>query len=103
MTTSKVRAGRPKGATTYDHVIAEAFGAAVRDARTAKGLSQEDFAALARIERSHMGKIERGQHMPNLVAVFKLAQALGCSAFELVANAEACLPKGYVEGLATEG
>ena len=50
-----------------------------------------------------MGKIERGQHMPNLVAVFKLAQALGCSAFELVVNAEACLPKGYVEGMATEG
>lgn len=93
-----VQAGRPKGATTYDRVVAEAFGTAIRTARLAQGLSQEEFAARAGIERSHVGKIERGQHMPTLVALFKLAHGLELTAYELVAEAEVVLPKGYVPG-----
>lgn len=93
-----VQSGRPKGATTYDRIVAEAFGHALREARVAEGLSQEEFAARAGIERSHVGKIERGQHMPTLVAVFKLAYGLERTAYELVAEAEMALPEGYVPG-----
>lgn len=75
---------RPPGSTTFDPRLAEAFGAAIRDARSKLGLSQEEMANKAGIERSHMGKVERGEHLPNLVMMFKLAKALGLRPAELV-------------------
>jgi XRE family transcriptional regulator, regulator of sulfur utilization len=74
-----IQPGRPAGATTFDAELAQAFGAAVRALRTERGIAQESLANLAGIERSHMGKIERGEHMPTLAIIFKIANALGCS------------------------
>lgn len=91
----EIQAGRPKGATTSDPVVAQAFGSVVRSVRTTQGVAQEALANLARIERSHMGKIERGEHMPTLVLVFKIAKALGLSAGELMYFTEALLPPDY--------
>jgi XRE family transcriptional regulator, regulator of sulfur utilization len=85
------RPGRPKGATTTDPFLAQAFGAAVRESRLRAGLAQEDLAHLAGIERSHVGKIERGEHAPTLVVAFKLARALGVGPGELVAEADTLL------------
>jgi transcriptional regulator with XRE-family HTH domain len=68
--------GRPRGATTFDPAPALAFGAAVRERRFARGISQEQLANDALVERSHMGKIERGEHMPNLVLILRIAAAL---------------------------
>jgi transcriptional regulator with XRE-family HTH domain len=76
-------------------VLAAAFGTAVRSARTARGIAQEGLAHLAKIERSHVGKIERGEHMPTIAAVLKLAKALGVTGAELLAAAEALLPVDY--------
>jgi transcriptional regulator with XRE-family HTH domain len=39
-------------------------------------MSQEQLANVAQVERSHMGKIERGEHMPNLVLILRIAAAL---------------------------
>lgn len=72
-----------------------AFGAAVRAARTEDGIAQETLAHMAGIERSHMGKIERGQHMPTLVLILKIARALGRSAGELLLETEARLPSEW--------
>jgi len=63
----------------------------VRTVRTAHGIAQEELAALAGIERSHMGKIERGEHMPTLALILKIAKALNTSAAELLAATEARL------------
>src|SRR3546814_5054574 len=49
----------------------------------------------AGVERSHLGKIERGEHQPNLGLVLKIAVTLDCSAAELLAATEARLPKGW--------
>ena len=95
MEKSSIRPGRPKGSRTADPVLATAFGAAVRSARTTRGIAQEALAHLSKIERSHVGKIERGEHMPTLAAVLKIARALGMSGAELMAAAEALLPAGY--------
>lgn len=95
MQASSIRRGRPLGSKTADPVLAAAFGAAVRAARTTRGIAQETLALLSRIERSHVGKIERGEHMPTLAAVLKIARALGMSGAELIAAAEALLPAGY--------
>jgi DNA-binding XRE family transcriptional regulator len=73
-----VRAGRPVGSTTYEKAPAIAFGTVVRELRLEQGIAQEELAGMAGVERSHMGKIERGTHMPNLALILKLASALNC-------------------------
>jgi XRE family transcriptional regulator, regulator of sulfur utilization len=95
MEKSSIRPGRPKGSRTADPVLAIAFGAAVRSARTRRGIAQEALAHLAGIERSHVGKIERGEHMPTLSAVLKIARALEMSGAELITAAETLLPAEY--------
>ena len=92
----EIQAGRPKGATTSDPVVAQAFGAAVRAMRTSQGVAQEALAHRAKVERSHMGKIERGEHMPTLALVLKIAKALGVSAGDLMYCTEALLPPDYL-------
>ena len=68
--------GRPIGSKTFDSASALSFGATVREMRLELGLSQEELANSAQVERSHMGKIERGEHLPNLVLILRLAKAL---------------------------
>jgi transcriptional regulator with XRE-family HTH domain len=76
--------GRKTGSTTFDPVIASAFGDAVLVKRTAVGLSQLALAVEAGVERAHIGRIERGERVPNFVAVVKIAKGLGCSTADLV-------------------
>lgn len=83
-----IQRGRPVGSTTYEPEPALAFGQAVRAARMEQGMAQEELAALAEIERSHMGKIERGEHMPTLALILKISSALGISAAELMGATE---------------
>ena len=90
-----MRTGRPRGSRTADPVLATAFGQAVRDARTSRGVAQEALAHLSQIERSHLGKVERGEHMPTIAIVLKIARALGLRSGELLEAAEAQLPESY--------
>ena len=94
-----VQRGRPAGATTVEAAPAQAFGSVVRAIRLEEGFAQENLAHLAGIERSHMGKIERGEHMPTLAVILRIARALGRSAGELVLETEARLasPSGKPE------
>lgn len=87
----EIQRGRPAGATTFEVEPALAFGAAVRAARTEDGVAQEALAHMAGVERSHMGKIERGEHMPTLAMILKIARALGRSSAELMLETEARL------------
>ena len=59
-----LKPGRPIGSRTFEPEAGRAFGAVIRKYRTEMGVSQEELGLLAQIERSHMGKIERGQHQP---------------------------------------
>mmetsp|Transcript_26302 Transcript_26302/g.62407 ORF Transcript_26302/g.62407 Transcript_26302/m.62407 type:complete len:149 (-) Transcript_26302:1387-1833(-) len=86
-----IQRGRPSGTTTYEAEPAIAFGAAVRHERTSQGIAQETLAHMAGIERSHMGKIERGEHVPTLPLILKIARALKCSSAHLMALTEAKL------------
>lgn len=52
------------------------FGQAVRQARKAKGLSQEAFADRCGIDRSYMGGVERGERNIALVNIEKIVRAL---------------------------
>ena len=83
-----IQRGRPAGATTYEAEPARAFGEAVRALRTERGVAQKTLAHLADVERSHLGKVERGEHMPTLALILKIARALECSSAELMADTE---------------
>ncbi len=80
----KLKPGRPLGSRTFEPAAARAFGSVVRQCRVELGISQEELGHRAEIERSHMGKIERGQHLPNLALILKLAGALSTSPGSLV-------------------
>lgn len=63
------------------------LGTAIRAARLARGLSQEALADAAGIDRSHMGKIERGERNVSVLNVGRVADALETSIASLMASA----------------
>lgn len=63
------------------------LGQAIRNRRTAAGLSQEALADAAEIDRSHMGKIERGERNVSVLNILKIAAALGCPASAIFVDA----------------
>lgn len=63
------------------HVIA--FGKRVREIRKAKHISQERLALLAQIDRSYMGKIERGEFNLTLTKIYQISEALGVEVTDL--------------------
>ena len=65
----------------------ERLGEAVRAARKARALSQEALADAAGIDRSHMGKIERGERNVTLLNIVRIAKAMGCKPSDLLASA----------------
>lgn len=71
-------------ATRNDN-IQKKFGDRVRELRRARGFSQEELADRARIHRTYMGGVERGERNPCLKNIAALADALGVSLEELFA------------------
>jgi transcriptional regulator with XRE-family HTH domain len=63
------------------------LGEAVRAARKARGMSQETLADAAGIDRSHMGKIERGERNVTLLNIARIANALGRKPSDLLVAA----------------
>ncbi len=59
------------------------FGARVRVLRTTKGWSQERLAAEAKLDRTYIGGIERGERNPSLVNIHRLAKALNVAVRDL--------------------
>lgn len=57
----------------------QAFGQRIRDLRRQRGYSQESFAALAGVDRSYMGQIERGEKNITLLKLFQISDALEIS------------------------
>lgn len=53
-----------------------AIGAAIRACRRDQGISQEELAYKAEIDRSHMGKIERGERNVSLLNLIRICAAL---------------------------
>jgi transcriptional regulator with XRE-family HTH domain len=56
--------------------VQKALGAKIRELRSKKGLSQEAFADLCGIHRSHMGEIERGETNITLSTLLVISQKL---------------------------
>jgi transcriptional regulator with XRE-family HTH domain len=67
---------------------AEAFGMALRKLRRSSGLSQEELALEAGIQRNYVSLIELGRNQPTVSVVFKLALALKIKPSGLIHLAE---------------
>lgn len=65
-----------------------AFAQAIHDLRHERGLSQEELALRSGIDRSHMGRIERGVQNPRLATIFKVSKGLGVPASSVFAHSE---------------
>lgn len=73
---------------SYRHPPQAASGATGVGAPLAQGVAQDEFASIAGISRSHMSKIERGEHVPTLPLILKISTALKMSAAELIGATE---------------
>jgi transcriptional regulator with XRE-family HTH domain len=79
----------PRASPNYArHPVLVAFGRSIREARVERGVSQEELAHRADIDRSYMSSIERGEQSVGLMLMARVAKALGVTLSELVLNAK---------------
>jgi transcriptional regulator with XRE-family HTH domain len=72
--------------------IAKRMGKRLRQLRQEHGWSQEAFAAEARLDRTYVGGIERGERNPSLKNIARLADTLNVPITRLF---EPASPKGH--------
>jgi transcriptional regulator with XRE-family HTH domain len=66
----------------------EQFSQVLRQLREERGWSQEQLAERADLNRSYLGEVERGNAIPSLITVSKLAGALEIRLSSLIARCE---------------
>jgi transcriptional regulator with XRE-family HTH domain len=64
------------------------LGEALRRARKAAGISQEDLAFEAKIDRTYVSQLENGHKSPTVDVLFRICPVLGLAASELIAQVE---------------
>ena len=69
--------------------IGAIFGGVLQRHRARVGLSQEELAFRADVDRTFVSRLERGIRQPTITTLIGLAEALGTSASILVQEAEA--------------
>jgi transcriptional regulator with XRE-family HTH domain len=64
--------------------LARALGANIRAQRKARRLSQDALALACSIDRSYMGRIERGEVNITVEKLYRIASVLTCEPAELL-------------------
>jgi transcriptional regulator with XRE-family HTH domain len=64
--------------------VGRRIGARVREMRTAQGLSQEELAHRAGLDRTYISQVERAVKNVTILSLDRIARALGVSLAELV-------------------
>lgn len=64
-----------------------ALGDAIRRARLASGVTQEELAFQSKIERSYMSSVERGMQNVGVMTLVRIAATLRITVAQLVASA----------------
>lgn len=78
--------------------LQDVFGRVLRRRREEAGLSQEELALKAGLNRNYVGMLERGERMASIEVLRKLASGLGCPMSALIIDLERALePDGGAE------
>lgn len=64
--------------------LALLLGKLIRERRLATGMSQERLALACGLDRSYMGRIERGEVNITVSSLYQIAKALDCPASDLL-------------------
>jgi transcriptional regulator with XRE-family HTH domain len=67
------------------------LGDALRRARKAAKLSQEDVALETKVDRAYLSELENGHKSPSVDILFRICPVLGVAASEIVAQVERAL------------
>lgn len=68
--------------------IQKSFGKVIKKIRQEKGISQEYLAELVDLHRTYISDIERGGRNVSLVNIWRIAEGLEVSAFEIFKEME---------------
>jgi len=71
--------------------ISAIFGQVLREQRNSRGISQEDLALSANVDRTFVSQMERGIRQPSITTLIKLSGALGIQPSVLVQKVEKLL------------
>ena len=80
--------GVPNLTQHRQHPSLVALGEAIRSVRVDRGISQENLALLADVDRTHVGRVERGDNNVAFLTLKKLADALEISVAQLMKKAK---------------
>lgn len=72
--------------------LAVAIGKNIREKRRANGLSQDRFALAAGIDRSYMGRIERGEVSITIEMLYRISATLQCEPIILLPKMSSIFP-----------
>lgn len=75
-------------AKVVDSRLVEVFASRMREVRLGRGMSQEDLAHEAGLDRTYVSGCERRLRNPSLISVEKIAGALGVPASKLLQQSE---------------
>lgn len=76
-------------ANSHTSSVGPIFGKVLQRYRSRLGVSQEELAFRAGVDRTFVSRIERGIRQPTITTLIGLGLALGVSAADLVREAEA--------------
>lgn len=77
----------PNFSAKRQHRTLVALGNAIREIRLAKGISQEKLALLSEVDRSYVGRVERGDNNVAVLTLARLAAALDLTIAKLMQKA----------------
>jgi transcriptional regulator with XRE-family HTH domain len=64
------------------------FGDELRKARQEAGMTQEDLAFAASVDRTYVSRLEHDKKSPTLDTLFRLCDAMGITASTLISRVE---------------
>ena len=77
----------PNTSAKRQHRSLVALGNAIREVRLSKGISQEKLALLSEVDRSYVGRVERGDNNVAVLTLARLAAALDLTIAKLMQKA----------------
>ena len=80
--------GVPNLTQQRQHPALIALGEAIRRVRLKQEISQEKLALMAGVDRSYVGRVERGDNNVAILTLLKIAQALDVSLKDLMKEAK---------------